>query len=131
MHAGFRFEFFGCGRKGELQLHHAILHTRRISGDAGNGARGISHTSRLEIYLPCVQRAHNCCTGDDSFDQWATTVRATVFDSEEAVSEVENRNLPPAEDRETAFSQWNVLASRNTKPFFLGVHAVTFSIGCI
>jgi hypothetical protein len=81
-----------------------------------------------------VQWANHHSACDDSVAQWTSAVRASVFNGQEAVAEIEERDLVAIDFDATALAKGNIFRFRDAYPTGLRAlgfvaHSATVSIG--
>src|SRR6185312_8534989 len=108
-----------------VNRHDAVLDARRVRphtvilfGGPGDGAR-------LQIHLPRMERTDDGVAGHDAVAERTALMRAQVVDGEKAIAEVEDGDLPLADDGRAALARRNAVARRDPDP----AHDITLSIG--
>jgi hypothetical protein len=97
--------------------------------------RTVGDLAGIEINFPGMEWTDDRSAGDDAVGQRTAAMRALVFDGEESIAEIEDRDVVAGYLYGTAFPQRNVFRLRDAEQLFrlrVGVcHWYTFSIGSI
>src|SRR5689334_15873560 len=108
-----------------LDRNDAVFDTRRVGLHTVAAIRRPRDSAGFEIHLPGMQRAHDGFARDDAVAERPALMRTLVVDCEEPVAEIENRDLPLANERRASFTRWDAVACGNPNP----THDNTLSIG--